>query len=108
MTPISEMQVKELKEALKARGLKTIGLKAELASRLSESLSEDLDVADKPTPPIEPEATLDKTPSEQPVLHLQAEPFVSPLDAVMKEMVLGRGVSKELAIRENGLKKQKT
>jgi|AntAceMinimDraft_5_1070358.scaffolds.fasta_scaffold179772_2 hypothetical protein len=105
MTPISGMKVKELKEALKARGLKTNGLKAELAHRLSESLAEDLDLTAKPAPLSEVPAT---TPSKQPVLHLQAAPFISPLDVVMKEMVLGRGVSKELAIRENGLKKQKT
>jgi hypothetical protein len=115
MTPVSEMKVKELKEALKARGLKTIGPKAELAARLKEALAaeDDSNKSEKPAEMPSPgeEVPAERTTSQQEeVPKLQDEPYVSPLDTVMKEIALKNIPPKELVLKDDTTesKKQKT
>ena len=115
MNDTSKMKVKELKATLKARGLKTSGLKAELVARLSSKpLSADNDASPEVetfTRPAPKGRRINQVP--HPTVHalLQAAPHVSPLDALMKEIVLGRvdpSFSGTVMVRENGFKKQKT
>ena len=115
MTPVSEMKVKELKEALKARGLKTVGPKAELAARLKEALAAEDDSnksekpAEMPSPGEEVPAAENNKSQQEDIPKLQDEPYVSPLDSVMKEIALKNIPPKELVLKDdNENKKEKT